>query len=207
MDVYFVRHGVTDYNVRHIHQPPTVSLSEKGREQSATVAEYLRSMNPDLLVTSDHLRAVETAGIIGNTLDLVPVENWLFHEVGRPSDLYNRSHFHPKSIWYVISSILHRADSTWHSRDAENFADVEERVRGALKFLEACTSDHKSVVVVSHAIFINLLTAFMCKNRILDLRDLLPSLLHVSQLKNTGVMHIKYVGKTPKNTCAWQQQS
>lgn len=95
MHVYFVRHGETTMNRRLTHQPPGTPLSERGREQAREVAEFLRSVNPDLLLTSDYTRALETARIIGLSVGLTPRIPGFLHELVRPSRLFHRSHFAP----------------------------------------------------------------------------------------------------------------
>ena len=52
MDVYFIRHGETECNKKHIHQLPSTHLNERGIEQAHTVAELARELNPSLLVSS-----------------------------------------------------------------------------------------------------------------------------------------------------------
>ncbi len=207
MDVYFVRHGETAYNRCHIHQSPTISLSERGREQARTVAEELRAMNPTLLLTSDYQRTQETARIIGSVLGLVPVSNALFHEVQRPSALYGISHYHPKTIRYVLGSVLKRNNPAWRMGDAENFSDIKKRIDAALNVLEAFGTEHQSIVVVSHTIFINLLTAYMCNSRTISLRILIPHLASIMRMENTEITHIKHTDNGLIGSCAWETVS
>ncbi len=203
--MYFVRHGETILNRKLIHQTPSTTLSPLGREQAVTVAEYLRPMNPDILLTSEYARALETARIIGMMLDLAPRTSGLFYEVERPSKLAGRSLFTPETIWYVLRSVQKQKDPKWRYYDAENFNDVYTRVQRALHHIESLKdAGHKSVVVVSHTIFINLMIAYMCHDRILAIRDLLPSFLNVKKMNNCGVVEIEYVEKRAPNTCAWQ---
>lgn len=207
MDVYFVRHGETDCNRHHIHQSPGVPLSNRGREQSVTVAEYLRKVNPDYLITSDYTRALETARIMEPILGLTLKTSDLFQEVRRPAHLYGKSHFSLLAVWYAFQSVLHRGDFYWHYHDAENFMDIRRRVKDALTCLKGLKEDHRSIVVVSHSIFLNLLIAYMCKNRPMKLRDLLPALLHITRFQNGGVVHVRYIGETEKDICNWQLES
>lgn len=207
MDVYFVRHGETECNRFHVHQSPTTPLSNRGRDQSLSVAEYLRKMNPDYLLTSDYTRAMQTAGIVGRTLGLTPEVSDLFQEMRRPAKLYGKSHFHPLSVWYVFQLLAHRGDFHYRYHDAENLMDVRRRVKDALMHLKALKKDHGSIVVVSHTIFLNLLVAYMCKNRLLDFGDILPALLHIVRLENGGIIHVRYIGETEEQTCSWQLES
>ena len=204
MDIYFVRHGQTGSNARRVHQYPNTPLTALGREQALSAAEHLRAMNIDCIVTSDYKRAQETSSIIGNVLSISPIQNPLFHEIRRPAKLYSKSHFHPLTVWYVIETVLRRGNPGWHYDDAENLPDVRKRVHEALMFLESLGENKKSIAVVSHTIFINLLVAYMCKNRVLDLRDLVPHLLHVLTMRNGGVLHLKHNEAKNECGCAWQ---
>lgn len=204
MHVYFVRHGETLLNEKNIHQSPNTALSPKGREQSVTVAEYLRGVNPDLLITSEYTRARETAGVIGQYVGLVPQANGLFYEIERPSSLYGKSHFHIETLRYVIGSVLNRKNKTWRYKDAENFEDISSRAQRALAYIESLEKEHNSVVVVSHTVFINIMVSYMCKNRMLDVRDLLLTFLHIEKMKNTGIVHVEFLGRSSGNVCAWR---
>jgi len=204
MDIYFVRHGETELNARHTHQPPSTPLNSRGRDQILSVAEYLRPMNPDLIITSDYQRTKETARLIGNTLGLQPEESALFREVKRPSSLYGTSHFNWRTVRYVLRSVQKRRDASWRMEDAENFNDIRVRVEDALGYLKSFNGKYSSIVVVSHTIFINLITAYMCKNRILDLRDLLPALLHVTRMKNGAILHLTHTGEVNDCDCVWE---
>ncbi len=203
MNVYFVRHGETAYNRCHIHQSPSISLSERGREQALTIGEELRQMNPTLLITSEYQRTKETAHIIGGVLGLTPVVSTLFHEVRRPTHLYGKSHYHPQTLGYVTRSVLNRNNPGWRMADAENFYDVRARVHDALMLLESYGKEHQSIVVVSHTIFINLITAYMCNNRDLSLKKLVPYLFKVMRMQNTEITHIKHTVPTTSQSCEW----
>jgi broad specificity phosphatase PhoE len=88
-----VRHGETEWNERRIIQGHTnSSLNETGREQARALAESLRELGFDHIVTSDLDRAKETAFIIGEVLELRPESDVLLRErsfgeyEGRPTD-------------------------------------------------------------------------------------------------------------------------
>ncbi len=203
MHIYFVRHGSTTLNDRHIHQSPSTPLSPKGHDEALWVAESLRSVNPDLLISSEYTRALETARVIGLCVGLTPTTNGLFYEVERPSSLFGKSHFHPRTLFYVLSSALMRNRPLWRYQDAENFSDIKARATRALTYLESLVDTHASVIVVSHTIFINMMISYMCQNKMYDLKSLILTILHIKQMKNTDVIHVEYVGKTGKNTCSW----
>ena len=205
MHVYFVRHGETFLNTRHIHQSPSTPLSPKGQTQAHSVAEYLRAMNPDMLLSSRYARTEETARIIGISVGLRPVQSGLFSEVERPTSLCGRSIFCLESFWFVFLSVWNRSDVTWRYKDGESFPDIYTRVQRAFEYIESLAEDHTSVVIVSHTIFINFMVTYMCHGRMLTLRELLVSFFHVEQLKNCNVIALNYLGKKKKNTntCNW----
>jgi probable phosphoglycerate mutase len=74
--VWMVRHGESTWNVLGLIQGhaegPT--LTEKGRQQSATVAEQFRTGGVGAIYSSDLTRAQQTAAFIGAALGL-PVES------------------------------------------------------------------------------------------------------------------------------------
>jgi len=78
--VYLVRHGQSEWNVLRLAQGQTSHprLTELGRQQAATAADLiatdlaLAGIEAGKLVTSDLVRAVETATVIGNRLGLIP---------------------------------------------------------------------------------------------------------------------------------------
>lgn len=204
MHVFFVRHGETELNKKHVHQSPVTPLSPKGREQALTAAEYLRPMNPERIVTSGYRRALETARIIGSVLDLTPQRSDFFREIERPSNLAGTSLFAPQTFWYVASSVMHQKNPAWRYRDAENFNDVYRRVQYSLAFIESLRKTHKSIIIVSHTMYINLMIAYMCHDRILSIQDLVLPFLHIGTMSNCSVVEVVYAGATVPNTCTWQ---
>jgi len=78
--VYLVRHGQSEWNVRRLTQGQTThpALTALGREQAAGAAEAIAAdlarlgLSAARLVTSDLVRAVETAQIVGERIGLVP---------------------------------------------------------------------------------------------------------------------------------------
>lgn len=203
MHIYFVRHGETMLNAKHVHQSPNTPLSEKGREQVLTTAEFLRGVNPDILLTSEYTRAIESARLIGSSVGLKPTVSGFFYEIMRPSKLFGKSHFNLETFWYVLLSILHRKNKSWRYTDAENFFDISSRAKKALTYIESLRDTHTSVVVVSHTVFINTMVSYMCKDRILDIRDLFLTFFHIKRMKNASVIHMEYNGSSAPNTCAW----
>jgi serine/threonine-protein phosphatase PGAM5 len=69
--IYLVRHGEYDWN----HQPsPLKGLTPLGVQQARFTAQRLRSVTATAIYSSDLMRAIETAEIIGGVLEGVPYE-------------------------------------------------------------------------------------------------------------------------------------
>lgn len=63
--IYLVRHGQTDWNLEKKTQGHTdIPLNENGRKQAEKVAERIEDLKIDRIISSDLLRAKETAEII-----------------------------------------------------------------------------------------------------------------------------------------------
>lgn len=204
MHVYFVRHGETLLNATHTHQSPGTPLSLQGKDQAESAGESLRAVNPDLLLSSEYTRALETARIIGAHVGLSPVTNGLFYEIVRPSKFFEKSLYSIETFWYSFLSCIHRNNTSWHYTDAENFSDISTRAKKALTHIESLSLTHQSIVIVSHTIFINIMVAYMCKNRMLDFKDLLRTFLQIEHMKNGSYIHVEYIGGQGAMTCAWR---
>lgn len=70
MQVYFMRHGQTNYNLLHLCNDvieKNVSLTDTGKQQARTVAEKLQSVHFDKIIVSELPRTRQTADIINQT--------------------------------------------------------------------------------------------------------------------------------------------
>ena len=76
------RHGVTEWNSRHVWQGHRdVPLTELGRQQAAALAVRVGAENVDAIWTSDLSRALETAQIVGAALGMEPRVTPLLREI------------------------------------------------------------------------------------------------------------------------------
>jgi broad specificity phosphatase PhoE len=150
MKVYFVRHGESTGNKEGIHQTPETPLSDTGRGQASRVAKRLKNHKIDLIYSSTHKRAMETAEIISQTID-VPVEYWGdLTELRNPSEIHNKPVNDPKiaKITELVKKNFGRENFKYS--DEETFSELNERVGKVLSHL---TKNHKyqDVICVSHA--------------------------------------------------------
>ena len=71
MILYIVRHGETDYNVKHIIQGVVnTNLNETGIRQAQNLKKEIDKLDIDLVIVSPLKRACETASIITKDRDI-----------------------------------------------------------------------------------------------------------------------------------------
>ncbi len=205
MHVYFVRHGETLLNKTRVHQSPSTPLSPKGKEEAVATAKYLKDVQPDFLISSEYTRALETSRIIGLHTGLPTKTNSLMSEIIRPTVLFGQSHLSLQTLRYIFLSLIHRNKSSWHYTDAENVIEISNRSKRALEYLESLEGTHRSVVVVSHTIFLSCMVSYMCKSHVpLRIYDIFLAFLTMGRIKNGSVIHAEYTGETIPGTCSWK---
>ena len=162
--VLLIRHGETDFNrERRLQGVMQVPLNDRGRDQAAAVARYLKGLSIDARYTSPVLRAQETAEIIGDLIGLPPrgdrrlreiefgkFEGLTFAEVERRFPEAHRN--------WTTGYLAYKAPQ------GESRQDVQRRMRAAWDDLTA-NPDHKSIALVSHgsaiAIFLGSMYALL----------------------------------------------
>jgi broad specificity phosphatase PhoE len=197
MQVYLVRHGQTGGNVAHRHQAEHSPLSDEGRLQVERVAIEIKNLAPDYLVTSSLVRAVETARVIGQACDLVPEVSQEFIELVRPSHIYGHFHASPRSILFYLQWFFGRKS------DGESYKEIRQRFGKAENFLIKYPVEAK-VVVVSHAVFINLFLAHACDRRAMSILRAAKVFIKILSIPNTKVITLHFDPNAPKNVCAWR---
>jgi broad specificity phosphatase PhoE len=157
--IYFVRHGESEGNVGNVHQPGTVSLTEKGRQQANFIAKRLESVSAELIVASTMTRARQTAAAILEKKNL-PIEySDLLVERRRPSELYGKCFDDPEALKMreVINKNFY--DPDFHYSDEENFEDMKKRAGEALAYLES--RPEENIIVVTHGWFLRYIIAYV----------------------------------------------
>tara|TARA_B100002051_G_scaffold276795_2_gene328281 strand:- start:5766 stop:6383 length:618 start_codon:yes stop_codon:yes gene_type:complete len=204
MDVYFVRHGQTDGNVAGRHQAETSELTSLGKQQAREVSKLLAEFKPTHLITSSHVRAIQTTQIISEEIGLLPETSPLFTELHRPKSLYGHYHFSITSFWFVIRWYLGQIGGDTLSDEGESYANLRKRIKEAKNYIETLPEDSK-VIVVSHALFISMFLAHVCQDKPLGLWQAVKYWTRLHQLKNTAVKHLR-VAKVD-NGCGWELQN
>lgn len=200
MEIYLVRHGQTGGNVAHRHQAEQTPLTKEGRAQAELVVEKIKELNPTHLITSNLVRAIETARVIGEACDLVPETTESFIELVRPNHIYGRHHGSIHSIWYYVRWYLGR--DTEHIDGGESYLSLRKRIREAQSELASYPDDAK-VVVVTHSVFINMFVAHLCREKpLLPLRAL-NIFTGMLKMPNTHITSIKFDGIDNLQSCSW----
>jgi probable phosphoglycerate mutase len=71
IELFIFRHGETDWNrERRLQGHTDIPLNENGRMQAQALAEKLRHLNPQVILSSDLSRAMETAEIANTHLNI-----------------------------------------------------------------------------------------------------------------------------------------
>jgi broad specificity phosphatase PhoE len=131
LTLLLVRHGQSEWNARGLMQGQTahVPLTDLGRAQAATAARELAALRPGALVSSDLLRARQTAEHCARTTGLPVAVTPALREQGygvlegRPS----------RELWDVVDW----TDPHWAADGGESLAGLHGRVAAYLGELRA----------------------------------------------------------------------
>jgi len=200
MKVYFVRHGSTDSLEQKIAQPDNEPLNQKGLDQARELGKRFSATQIDLIVSSPHLRAIQTAKAISQTIEVCP----LFREFTKPSEIVGIS-YQDERFQKIIQKIneMYSADSSWHYSDEENFDDLKKRGLEALSYLISLNKEN--VLVVSHGNFLSFLAGLMIFGSEYS-PDTALKFKNFFRLSNTGVSIFTYVDDKWKLQC-WNDTS
>lgn len=184
MKIYFVRHGESILNAKRVHQPLDISLSENGEQQARLVANRFRTIDFDVIISSDLRRAHQTAEAIQQATgkDLITTE--LARERFQPSVFHNKSIDDPM-LKEIKKRIEENADDpTFRYADEENFSDLKRRAHDLLLYLES--RPEQNLVVVLHGTILRYLLTVMAYGKDFDWKTFIP-LARFVHLDNTGV--------------------
>lgn len=154
MEVYFVRHGVTQWNGEHRHQGRLVGigLNEEGRAQVREQATVLPCVPYAVIVCSPLQRAVESAEILRTTgaLDAPIVKDDHFNEWSIPR--WDRLTFPEiaERLPEAYGTYLGAPD-VFSMPGCETLVHVRDRAVEGLRLLAVAYGDTACVLVVTHA--------------------------------------------------------
>lgn len=200
MKFYFVRHGSTDSLEKKISQPDDEPLNEKGVSQAKELGKRFAKTKIDLVISSPHLRTIQTAKEISQHIETNP----LFAEVKKPKEVVGQPKEN-KEVKDILKKIIEMShlDPSWHYCDEENFQDLKARGLKALEYLQSLNLEN--VVVVSHGNFITLLVGLMFFGKKYPV-DISLRLKNFVRLSATGVSIFTYEDNIWKLQC-WNDTS
>lgn len=187
--VYVVRHGQTEGNILNAVQGSDDMLSVDGRMQAERIAVRAKDLDFAAILSSDYIRAVDTAKAIQKATgkDIALSEH--LREVAHPTSLLGVVRSDERFTSYHIEQLAHITEHAWRHSDEENFFDLRARARKAED--EILSHPARAVLVVSHANFIKCLTG-----QIMFGSDFTPQIFsHMRAsiyISNTGISLFKY---------------
>ena len=191
---YFVRHGETAWNVEKRAQGQTDNpLNDNGREQAKKAAEQLQSLPIDLVLSSDLVRAHETAEIIAKECGGVEV----FTDASlRERNLAELEGAPYTELWDKQNN--HKSPYDFAAPGTESLRILEERIWNAIQTHKE-THHHKNVVVVSHG---TALRTFLRRVRNTSHEEMIKG----KGLQNAQVVHFSIIDPCEKCGCDFAEQ-
>lgn len=203
IDIYFVRHGQTDGNLAKRHQAEHTKLTPEGREQVRQTAQWAKKINPTHLLSSRHVRALQTADIIAQEVDLIPETQDVFIELKRPDSIYGHRHRSSRSVLYLMCWYLGFAGDHGQDGKGESYEAFRERLDDAQKQLKSLP-DGSRAIVVSHAVFIGFMARHLCDKDPVTIPDAFALFRNMLHLRNGSYTHVRFDPDAHEGTCAWE---
>ncbi|MBK8417675.1 histidine phosphatase family protein [Candidatus Villigracilis saccharophilus] len=141
MKLYFVRHGESEANTRHVisNRESPFGLTALGKRQAAKLAESLKSIPMNSIFSSPILRARETAEILSQKLQL-PIhitESLREYDCGILEDKSDEASWEAHRTTYHEWTL--RQNFQEKPEGGESFLDIQNRF---LPFIEKITHDN-----------------------------------------------------------------
>ena len=144
MQLYVVRHGQTDYNVKKIFQGRTdIPLNENGIEQAKQTAQYFVDKKIDNILVSPLTRTKQTASYISKITNIEPIydERLIERCFGNIEGKTNSEKLNVK--------LFLDYEKNFNDENVEPIQDLFKRVYSYLDEIKEKYKD-KSVVLVTH---------------------------------------------------------
>jgi probable phosphoglycerate mutase len=201
MNVYFVRHGVSEGNLNKTHQGENAQLSSEGVNQVTQLAVRLRKQGINAIYASPYLRTKQSAEILAKELDL-PVECWnLLKERRRPSEVEGLRFDDPKATEIYEITKKNQIKADWKYSDDESYNELLKRAKDVEQHL---ISHHQgqNVICVSHIGIIMIIVLQIILQDKLTPKVFWQFYYH-SRHSNTGITLLEYSQKSGWNLIAW----
>lgn len=177
MRLLLIRHGRQDSPLCNVNVP----LSEEGRRQAELLGERLVKEHVDAVWSSELIRAVETADIINEKLQVERVRREDLKEISF-GDMEGLSDLEIADKYEDFLRARSKMEKDMAYPGGECAGDVLERVLPVLK--EICEKDYETVAVVTHGGVIRSVVAHYLG------MDLARVPLLATQLENCGITEL-----------------
>jgi probable phosphoglycerate mutase len=204
MEIFFVRHGQTGGNVAKRHQAEDTPLTFKGEEQVRIAAQKIKDLNPTHIITSNLVRTVDTAKVIGQVCNLVPETSIDLIELKRPKELYGNYHFSLRSLAFYINWYLGRKTKGFSG--GETYSELLERIKKVKNKFSELPGDSR-VVVVSHSVFMNFFLAHLCDDRKMNPLRAALVFKNMLMMPNAHIIPITHNASVDVDQCAWSRET
>lgn len=186
--LFFVRHGETEGNKQNAYQFETVPLSEEGLRQAAFVTERFKTIPIETIISSDFVRASQTAATIGTALNL-PIEHSPFlQEIHRPEVVRGKRKDSPEAQEIMHQIQAHFADPEWHHSNEENFFDLKARAQKAIQMIVSHSEER--ILIVTHGFMLRMIVMVMAFGEELT-PEVYRKLDQFFVVKNTGITMVQ----------------
>jgi broad specificity phosphatase PhoE len=183
LDLYFVRHGETEWNKAGRMQGRLDSnLTEKGLEDAERLGEYLRETQFDEIISSPSSRTIQTAEkLAGSTAAIRTDERLMEIHLGQ---WQGKTGDEIKMLFPEQYGYYWNEPAKFENPEGETFPDVKTRLAGFLQELGDSRSTGK-ILIVTHAVVIK--TAVMLANKVTVNEIWEPPFIH-----GTSLTHMTY---------------
>lgn len=184
MRIYLVRHGQSKFNALRIHQHGGIELSRYGQKQAKAVARRFRKIPIDVIISSDFMRAKQTAQAISQQIGKPIIFEKLLQERKRPTEMEGLRYDNPNTIKVKNLMRINSHDPYWHYSDEENFFDFINRIKKLVNFIEQ--RKEQNILLVSHGATITMLISFLIfKDRLTS--EIFTQIIDFFKIRNTGI--------------------
>jgi broad specificity phosphatase PhoE len=201
--IFIARHGESRANKTEVREGSESPLTNHGRDQANRLARCLSDEPITAIVTSDYVRAHDTALIVARALPFAPVQiSHHFRERRNPSVMDGKPHNDPgaETIWDEIGK--NYGTREWRHSDEENFADLHLRATSALELLTSLPDE--CIAVVSHGLFMKVVFAYVTLGDALTGRIFWDHFIPMEKVENTAIMKLRYAPTYDKTRMHWK---
>lgn len=154
-NIYFLRHGEDEslHSVHKVHPYPSCELSKIGKESISNNIEKLKDIKVDVILCSPIKRALQSAQIIANGLDVPLIVRDEFSEWCPPSSIYGKSvkgYSNEYSAWRLVR---HKYPNSF-VQDGESMNEVYKRIVAGKDIIEEFSQEYSNIVIVSHLVYL-----------------------------------------------------